>query len=348
MLSRITLDGNATGAGTSGALAIAVALCLLWSLPALGAGRKYCTYTARGGYNSCVAEAKEELNETKGICHNISDDDERRECWDDSRADLSEARSECREQRGARLDLCDALGQGRYDPDFDPNDFAIDFATPAVSNPYLPLKIGNLWVYEGGDETITVEVLNKTKLIEGVTCVVVRDVAEEDGDLIEDTDDWQAQALNGAVHYCGEISQEFETFDGDVPLEPELLGTEGSWKTGRDGAKPGILMQADPEPGQVYRQEWAFLEAEDAAEVLSDSYSYGVDAALDANVPAALAQALCNGDCVVTRDFTPIEPDASERKYYAPGIGLFLEVDEESGDAVELVSCNLPACGLIP
>jgi hypothetical protein len=33
-------------------------------------------------------------------------------------------------------------------------------------NPYFPLKVGNRWVYEGGDETITVEVLRATKLIE--------------------------------------------------------------------------------------------------------------------------------------------------------------------------------------
>jgi len=66
-------------------------------------------------------------------------------------------------------------------------------------------------------------------------------------------------------------------------------------------------------------------------------------------VPQALADLLCNDDCVVTHDFSPLEPDASERKYFAPGIGLFLEVDEESGDIVQLVDCNFDAvCGTLP
>ena len=42
-------------------------------------------------------------------------------------------------------------------------------------------------------------------------------------------------------------------------------------------------------------------------------------------------------NCLITKDFTPITPDAVERKYYAPGIGLILEVDPETGDRVELV-----------
>ncbi len=40
----------------------------------------------------------------------------------------------------------------------------------------------------------------------------------------------------------------------------------------------------------------------------------------------------------MTRDFTPLEPGAEENKFYAPGTGLIVEVDLESGDRVELVS----------
>jgi hypothetical protein len=45
---------------------------------------------------------------------------------------------------------------------------------------------------------------------------------------------------------------------------------------------------------------------------------------------------------VVTRDFTPLEPDARERKFYAPGVGLILERDLVSGDRVELVEFSAP------
>ncbi len=51
----------------------------------------------------------------------------------------------------------------------------------------------------------------------------------------------------------------------------------------------------------------------------------------------------------MTGEFTPVEPDAFERKYHAVGIGTFLEVDPESGDIVQLVDCNFdPKCALLP
>ena len=170
----------------------------------------------------------------------------------------------------------------------------------------------------------------KTKLIEGVTCVVVNDLVEEDGVPIENTDDWYAQDALGNVWYCGEIAKNFEIFEGDDPEEAELVDIDGSWKAGRDGAQPGIIMLALPQAGDVYRQEVALGEAEDAARVISTTGS------------AAVPAASCDGDCVVTRDFTPLEPDANERKFYAPGVGLILERDLESGDRVELVEFTPP------
>lgn len=89
-------------------------------------------------------------------------------------------------------------------------------------------------------------------------------------------------------------------------------------------------MLASPQAGDVYRQEVALGEAEDAARVISTTGS--------ASVPAAS----CEGNCVVTRDFTPLEPDARERKFYAPGVGLILERDLVSGDRVELVEFSAP------
>ena len=122
-------------------------------------------------------------------------------------------------------------------------------------------------------------VTESTKLIEGVTCLVVNDLVEEDGLPIEDTDDWYAQDVDGNVWYCGEIAQNFEVFEGDDPEEAELVDVDGSWKTGRDGAQPGIIMLASPQVGDVYRQELALGEAEDAARVISTTGSATVPAA---------------------------------------------------------------------
>ena len=71
--------------------------------------------------------------------------------------------------------------------------------------------------------------------------------------------------------------------------------------------------------------------AEDAARVLTTSYEFGSDLVLDAQVPKALARASLRGDCVVTSEFTPIEPDGVRAEVLRAGIGLFLEVIPNRG-----------------
>ncbi|HMQ56089.1 MAG TPA: hypothetical protein PKD98_28670, partial [Anaerolineae bacterium] len=252
----------------------------------------------------------------------------------------------CREQRQARQELCQALGEAPYNPGFDPATFDSDFNNLTTPNPYLPLALGYRWQYVGGDEIVTIEVRPETKLIAGVTCLVVNDVVSVAGQVVEDTDDWLAQAQNGDVYYCGEEVKDFEYFGGDNPLLPELTSIDGSFKAGRDGDKAGLLLPQSPVAGQVFRQEWSPGKAEDTVEVLATSYRFGLDPDLDQFVPPALAEQVCAAaDCLVTRDFTPLEPDALEYKYYAAGIGRFLEVNRATGEIVQLVSCNVdPRC----
>jgi hypothetical protein len=255
----------------------------------------------------------------------------------------------CRDQLEARRELCDLIGEDRYDPDFDPADFDDDFANPTMPNTHFPLGIGNRWTFVGGDEVITIEVLDKTKLLDGVTCVVVNDLVEEDGEPIEDTDDWFALAKNGDVYYCGESVRDFETFEGDMPADAELVSIEGAFKAGRDGDKPGVLFFGAPVVGVTHRQEWSVSNAEDAATVLSTTYGFGSDPELDLFVPQDLADLLCADDCVVIREFSPIGPGEFEHKYFAPGVGKFLEVKPEEGETTQLVECNVDAkCALLP
>jgi hypothetical protein len=47
--------------------------------------------------------------------------------------------------------------------------------------------------------------------------------------------------------------------------------------------------------------------------------------------------ASCTGNCLVTLDYSPLDPGAAENKYYAPGIGMIVEVDLETGDRLELI-----------
>ena len=130
-----------------------------------------------------------------------------------------------------------------------------------IDNPYLPLRPGSVWIYRGEEALDIVRVTDKTKTILGVETTVVLDVAFSEGEVVEKTFDWFAQDEDGNVWYFGEDTKEFE--DGRV------VSTEGSWEAGVDGAKPGIVMQADPQVGQNYAQEDAPGVAEDEATVLS-------------------------------------------------------------------------------
>jgi len=83
-------------------------------------------------------------------------------------------------------------------------------------------------------------------------------------------------------------------------------------------------------------------------EILSTTYSYGHDPVLDQGVPGALAQRFCAGNCVVTRNYSLLEPGLFARKYYAPGVGTILEV-ENTGEIVQLVGCNFDRrCANLP
>jgi hypothetical protein len=136
-----------------------------------------------------------------------------------------------------------------------------------------------------------------------------------------------------------------ETFAGDDPQRPELVSIDGSFKAGRNGDKPGIIFLASPKVGDVYVEEASLGNAEDVTEVLSTTYRFGSGAPeLDELVPPALAQTFCSRrDCVVTKNFSLLEPGIFARKYYAPGIGVFLEVEPDEGKAIRLVSCSFDA-----
>jgi hypothetical protein len=222
-------------------------------------------------------------------------------------------------------------------------------ATTRSPNRYFPLGIGSRWEYRSADETNVVRVLDRTKLIDDVRCIVVRDEVFVDGVITEGTNDWFAQAKDGTVWYCGEETAEFETFEGDDPKKEELVNDDGSFKAGRDGDKPGIIFLANPAPGQFYIEESSLGNAEDATQILSISYSFGKNPTLDKLVPAKLAQLLCKNDCVVTKNISPLEPGVVERKYYAPGIGVFLETAPQTGEVSRLVKCNVdPRCAQLP
>ena len=298
-----------------------------------------CSSSAVALRRACALDIVDNRFEGRAVCADIVDETDRDDCLADVESGAEEEGEECSDVFDARLELCADLSDAAHEPAFGAA-FAASFVDPAAigstvrPHAFLPLVAGNEWVYEGTSiddegeevtETITVTVTDESKLIDGVTCMVVTDVATEEGDIIESTDDWYAQDVDGNVWYCGEISQNFEVFDGDDPEEPELTDTEGSWKAGRAGAKAGILLPASPERGQVIRQEVSWGDAEDVVEILS------------VTATESAPGGACVDNCLLTADYTPLDPDVVENKYYAPGIGLIVEIDLETGDRVELV-----------
>jgi hypothetical protein len=194
-----------------------------------------------------------------------------------------------------------------YNPVIDPASFV-----STVDNPYFPLKPGTTLTYEGvrdgkGQRDVFA-ITGETKVIMGVTSLVVRDTATRiaDGKLIEKTDDWFAQDKEGNVWYMGEDTK---TYDASGNVD----STEGSWEGGVDGALPGIVMPADPQAPSAYRQEYYKGQAEDQAWIVSLTQSV--------TVPY-----LTSKNAIETLEWSELEPDVIETKYYVSGIGLVLAV----------------------
>jgi len=302
----------------------------------------FCSQTARLLFSACGAQVTDDSFVKEAVCTNIEDAAERGTCLQELADERTAGNQLCQDQLDTRLGACLSLGEGRYDPDIDPSLFDNPKA-PTHPNPYFPLKVGYRWTFRAPGESDTVEVQNATKLIDGVGCIVVRDRVTRDGDLAENTDDWYAHAKDGATWYFGEEVKDLESFDGDDPRKPELVSIDGSFKAGRNGDKPGVIFLASPKKGDVYLEEFSLANAEDVTEILSTKYAFGKDSELDQSVPRELAQRLCAGDCVVTKNFSLLEPGIFARKYYARGIGVFLEVEVVPGEpnnVIQLVSCN--------
>ena len=200
-----------------------------------------------------------------------------------------------------------------YPLELDPADFV-----EGINHSFFPMAVGSAWVFEAetedGLERIEVEVLNDTRTVLGIECTIVRDTVYMDGDMIEDTWDWYAQDIYGNVWYMGEDTAEYEN--------GVLLNHNGAWDPDKDGSLPGIYMWGNPIVGTTYRQEYLKGEAEDWGTVMSlgntVTIGYGT-----------------YNDVLITKDFIPGEPDGSALKYYAPGIGVILE--EEEDERVELI-----------
>jgi len=278
-----------------------------------------CRNGARASYWLALARCDNAPGTEDGASATRASAGARGGCDKAARQDQRDALALCSDQFDARARICDALGGGPYDPAVDPANFST-----TIDNPYDPMKPGTTFVYEGdranGHEHDELHVTNETRKIDGVECVAVRDTSTLDGVLSEDTIDWFAQDLTGNVWYFGEESKQYS--DG------VLVGIEGSFLAGVDGAKPGIIMEANPKVGDLYRQEFSIGVAEDLGQVV------GLNQSEQVPYTGPFSNAL------ETFEFEALDPSSTEHKFYVPHVGFVLSVDDQTGERSELVSIS--------
>jgi len=146
----------------------------------------------------------------------------------------------------------------------------------------------------------------RTRVIDGVRTRVVEDRLFLDGRLEERTSDYYAQDRCGNVWYFGEDTAVLDK-------RGRVIDTSGSFHAGVNGAQPGVYMQARPEPGRRFRQEWYRGQAEDTFTA--------VDRSTAITVPyGSFRRALR------TAETTALEPGVLDNKYYVRGVGQVEEV----------------------
>ena len=128
----------------------------------------------------------------------------------------------------------------------------------------------------------------------------------------ETTNDWFAQDDNGNVWYMGEFTTDLSNKGSH----------EGSWEAGVKGARAGIVMETEPKVGDTYNQEFAKGAAEDKGTILSSNEKLCVPYG-------------CFSNLLKTKDFSPLEPDIVENKYYAQNIGEIKAISVKGESDVE-------------
>jgi hypothetical protein len=190
-----------------------------------------------------------------------------------------------------------------YAPVLDPANFV-----GVIDNNYFPLPVGRKLVYtgvkDGQTQTDTVTVTDQKKVILGISTTIVNDVATNGSTVLEKTFDYYAQDKQGNVWYLGEDTTHF--------LPNGKADTSGSFQAGVDSAQPGIIMGANPQIPDAYRQECYAGQAEDTAWVVGTTGSVRVPYGNVRNVLTSL-------------EATQIEPGAYDQKVYGPGIGIVSE-----------------------
>ncbi len=175
-----------------------------------------------------------------------------------------------------------------------------------VDNPWFPLTPRTTLTYQGtkdGKRAVeTFSVATGTKAVACVKCVVVDDRVSLGGVPTEKLLGYYAQYQDGNVWSFGEDSQELDT-------NGQVVSTEGSWRAGIDNDPPAFFMEASPTVGHTFaydstKNDFVVLSLTEVVTVPYGSFT----------------------DALVTKEWSPLEPDVETHKFYVKGVGVVRDV----------------------
>ena len=184
-------------------------------------------------------------------------------------------------------------------------------------NTYFPLWPGYKMLLQHGDETLTISVLDETKIVDGVKTRVVEERETKDGKVVEVSSNYFAiSRVTGDVYYFGEDVNSYK--------HGTLVSHDGAWRAGVCGAKFGLMLPGRPAVGDRYYQVSAPGVALDRAEVIAcNEHCVTPENAFE--------------QCVRVQETSALESGSSD-KIYAHGVGLI-----KDGEFL-LVALNCPIC----
>jgi hypothetical protein len=209
---------------------------------------------------------------------------------------------------------------------FDPADFG---AAGKGAGRWFPLEPGTQTVREGrvnrGHRRLTHRVVTTvtdvTKEIDGVRAVAVLDQDIDGGEIAEQAVDYLAADSQGNVWDLGSYT---ESYEGG-----EFVNASDARLSGVEGAEPGILVPGNPREGTpAYSQGTAPGEAPGSAQVVKTGESNCVPFK-------------CYEDVLIIGEGSADEPDLSEYKYFAPGVGQIRTEPRSGGEQEVEVLVNL-------
>jgi hypothetical protein len=177
-----------------------------------------------------------------------------------------------------------------------------------IDNEFFPLPVGHRVTLEGeeGSTRLVVRItsLDETETVAGVETRVVEEFESTDGNVVEISRNFFAQASDGTVCYFGE---DVDIYDGSG----NVTSHSGAWRAGEDGNLPGVFMPPSLEVGRAFQQEIAPGIAEDQSKVIALGER--------TEVPAGTFV-----DTATLRDGSPLDGSTGE-KVYARGVGLIVD-----------------------